>query len=193
MTIQSGYLTTLPTNILLGSMVIYIDGTAAYGATQGEPTVSLPHEYENTNFDGKIGIPIVGLDRRVGGTPFIEGTFIELTTAKALQLEPGGSSATVSTVTTVTPGLYGEYLVAANYLENVRAVCRLGGTSAGIVAIEFDWALLMVDSLTGQSASNGQIKLRFEARQASNAASLGVAPYSIKMSDTLQNIVTPDP
>jgi hypothetical protein len=96
-------------------------------------------------------------------------------------------------ITTITPKLYGEFLVAANYKENVRAVCRLGGSSAGIVAIEFDWALLIVETVTGQSAGNGTVKLKFEARQAANAASLGVAPYSIKVSDTLANIVTPDP
>jgi hypothetical protein len=192
MTILSGYTTSLPTNVLLGSMVIYIDGIAAYGATQGDPSVSLPREFDNLAFDGKL-LPIVGLDRKVDGVPTIEGTFIELTTTKALDLEPGGSSATASTVTTITPGLYGEFLVAANYKENVRAVCRLGGPAAGIVAIEFDWALVLVETLQGSSAGNGAIKLTIQARQAAAAASLGVPLHTIKMADTLQSIVTPDP
>lgn len=191
MTILSGLLTALPTDVLLGSMVIYIDGTAAYGATQGEPVVNLPHEYDNLSFDGKIGIPIVGLDRRMGGTPSIEGTFIELNATKALDLEPGGTSGSSGGVQTITPKLLGEFLGSSDYKQNVRAVCRRGG--GGIVAVEFDWALLIIDTITGASAGNGSVKLRFEARQVSDAASLGVAPYSIKLAVDLQTIVTPDP
>lgn len=192
MTILSGYSATLPTNVLLGSMVIYIDGVAAYGATQGEPTVNLAREFDNLEFDGKM-LPIVGLDRKTSGVPSIEGTFIELTAAKALDLEPGGASAASGGITTITPGLYGEFLVAANYKENVRAICRLGGASAGIVSFEFDWALLLVDSVVGDGMKNGAIKLRFEARQDAAAASLGVPLHKIKMAPDLATIFAADP
>lgn len=192
MTILSGYASTLPTNVLLGSIVIYIDGNTAYGASQGEFTVALPREYQNLEFDGKL-IPIVGLDRRISGVPVIEGTFIEMTAAKALDLEPGGSTASSGGITTITPGLYGEFLAANQYKENVRAVIRLGGSAAGILAIEMNYALLIVDSIAGASAGNGSVKLKLEARQDAAAASLGVAPYTIKMADALSTIVTADP
>ena len=191
MTILSTYTTSLPTNVLLGSAVLYIDGATPWGVSQGEITMNLPHEYENLPFDGKI-IPIVGLDRRLGGVPSFEGTFIEMTAAKALELEPGGATATASSVTTITPALYAEFLVAANYKENVRVALRMGGSSAGIVVVEFDWGLLLMESMTGASAGNGSYKVRFEARQATNAASLGVAPYTIKLATDIATIVTPD-
>jgi hypothetical protein len=99
-----------------------------WGVSQGEPTINLPHEYDNLDFDGKLGLPIVGLDRRKAGQiPFFEGTFIEMTAARALELEPGGTSAVAGGVTTVTPKKYGEFLVAADYKENVRLVFRMAG------------------------------------------------------------------
>jgi hypothetical protein len=191
MTILSTYTTSLPTNVLLGSAVLYIDSATPWGVSQGEITMNLPHEYENLPFDGKL-IPIVGLDRRMGGIPSFEGTFIEMTAAKALELEPGGTTATASSVTTITPALYAEFLAAAAYKENVRVAMRMGGSAAGIVVVEFDWGLLQLESMAGASAGNGSYKVRFEARQATNAASLGVAPYTIKLADVMQTIVTPD-
>jgi hypothetical protein len=193
MTIISGYASTLPTNVLLGPAVLYIDGTTAWGASQGGITMNLPHEYENLPFDGKM-IPIVGLDRRMGGIPSFEGTFVEMTAARALELEPGGTTATASTVTTITPKLYGEFLAAADYKENVRVVWRMGGTSSQLCVVEFDWGLLQVSEIASDGTNgNGTYKVKFEARQAAAAASLGVAPYTIKIADTIANIVTPDP
>ena len=191
MTILSGYTASLPINVLLGSMVIYIDGAVAYGATQGDPSVNLPQEYENLAFDGKMS-PMVGLDRPLAGLPSIEGTFIEMTAAKALDLVPGGTTASSGGITTITPPDRGGFLVAADYKQNVRAVCRLGGASAGIVAIEFDWALLIVESLAGQSAGNGMVKLRFEARLDA-AAAVGAPLFKIKMAADLATIVAADP
>jgi hypothetical protein len=190
----SGYVTTLPTNVILGSCVLYIDGNTPWGVSQGEPTINLPHEYENLDFDGKLGLPIVGLDRRKAGQiPFFEGTFIEMTAARALELEPGGTSAVAASVTTVTPKKYGEFLVAADYKENVRLVFRMAGASAGICLVEFDWGLLLLESIVGASAGNGSYKVRFEARQPANVSDLGTAPYTIKLAADLATVVTPDP
>lgn len=189
----SGYLSDLPVNVMLGSWVVAIDSATAFGASQGECTVTIPREYENLDFDGKLNLPIVGLDRRIGGAPTIEGTFIEVTAAKGLQFEPGGTSATASSITTITPGTYGDFLAADQYLENVRAFTRLGGAAAGILCVEFNYALLTVDSFTGSGKGNGSYKMKFEARQASNAASLGVAPYSIKFAASIAAIQTADP
>jgi hypothetical protein len=192
MTIQSGYASTLPTNVLLGPAVLYIDSATPWGVSQGGINISLPHEYENQAFDGKM-IPIVGLDKRVGGIPAFEGTFIEMTAARALELEPGGTTATVSTITTITPKLYGEFLASSAYKENVRVAMRMGGSSAGLVVVEFDWGLLQVSEIASDGTNgNGTYKVRFEARQAADAASLGVAPYTIKIVDTISALVSAD-
>jgi hypothetical protein len=54
MPILSGFsAAALLADALLGSLVISIDAATAYGATSGEPVVTIPHEYDNLNFDGK--------------------------------------------------------------------------------------------------------------------------------------------
>jgi hypothetical protein len=189
MPILSGYSSTLPTDALLGSMVIYIDGNAAFGASANEPSVSLPRTYENLPFDGKL-LPKVGLDRKVDGVPVISGTFIELNATKALALEPDGATATSGGIDTITPGDYGEFLTSGDYVQNVRAVMRRGG--GGIVAVEFDWALIILDTIQGASAGNGTVQLTIEARQAA-AAALGAPLHTIKFAADLATIVTADP
>src|SRR4051812_36964840 len=104
MTQVTGYANSLPTNYLVGPAVLYIDSATPYGVSVGGITINLPHEYENVAFDGKL-VPIVGLDRRIGGVPSFEATFCEMTSAKALDLEPGGTTATASSVETITPKL----------------------------------------------------------------------------------------
>lgn len=188
--IQSGFSASLPTDVILGSMVICIDGTAVYGATSGEPTVNLPRTFDNLAFDGKL-LPIIGLDRKIDGVPSIEGSFIELNTTKGLDLEPGGTTATSGGITTITPGNYGDFLATDQYKQNVRAVCRRGG--GGVVAIEFDYALFIVDTMQGASADKGMVKIRIEARQDSAAASLGVPLHKIKFAADLATIVAADP
>jgi hypothetical protein len=186
----SGYSAQLPTDVILGSLIILVNATTAYGATSGEVTVNLPHEYVNLDFDGKIGIPIVGLDRRMGGVPSIEATMIEINATKALALEPGGTTATAGAVTTITPKRYGDLLQTSDYLTNVRAGFRRGG--GGVCVVEFDYALLIVDSIMGASADKGAIKIRLEARQDPTAAltDLGSPPYTIKLASAFTDIVS---
>lgn len=190
MTLLTGYTSALPTDVILGSLVLAIDSATIYGATQGEPIVHIPHEFENLDFDGKM-IPMVGLDRRVYSDVYIEGTFMELNSTKLLDLEPAGASATASSVETITPGLLGEFLVAGNYKENVRAFMRTGANA--IICVEFNYGLLRVESITGSGASKGAVKVRFDARQDTAAASLGVAPYVLKKAATIAAIVAADP
>lgn len=188
---------TLPTDTLLGTMVLSIDAATAYGVTNGEPAVNLPRNYENLDFDGKI-YPIVGLDRPMPtAAPFIEGTFIEINATKAADLEPGGTSVTdgVTNITTITPPVAGDFLVGTPgagyaYKENVRAYCRRA--SGGIVLVEFDFALMWCDTFTTASGK-GQVKIRIEARQDKAAANLGVAPYTIKLAPDLATVHTADP
>lgn len=188
--ILSGYSASVLTDAILGSMVIFIDGNAAYGATSGEPVVNLPRTFENLAIDGKI-LPIAGLDRKVDGVPSIEGSFMELNPTKGLDLEPGGTSATSGGITTITPGNVGDFLGIGEYKQNVRAICRRAG--GGVVSFEFDYALMIVDSAVGAGADKGMVKVRFEARQDPAAASLGVPLHKIKFAADLATIVAADP
>lgn len=189
MTQLSAYATTLPAQAMLGPAVVFIDSATAWAVSQGGIRLTLPREYSNFDFDGKL-LPIAGLDRRMGGTPGFEGTFVEITAARILELEPAGSTATASSVVTVTPGLYGEFLATSDYKQNVRLAMRLGGTT-DLIVVEFDYGLLKWEDI-GSDGTNGTYKVSFEARQAANAASLGVAPYTIKYA-TMANIVAADP
>lgn len=187
MTQISGFTPALPTNIILGPAVLYIDGVTAWGVSKGGLTLNLPKEYENTEFDGKLS-PIAGLDRRMGGIPSFEGTFLEMTAARALELEPGGTSATTSGVTVITPKLLGEFLdPAADYKKNVRIAMRMGASASGLVVVEFDLGLLICDKIAGDP-KDPSYTVKFEGRQDPAAASLGVSMYSIKLAATMTAI-----
>lgn len=190
MTALSGYSSSLPTDVILGSLVLYIDSATAYGASQGEVTVNIPREWESLPYDGSLGIPKVGLIRKVYSEISIEGTFIELNSTKVLDLEPGGATATASSVETITPGDAGEFIATNQFKENVRAVMRRGG--GGIVAVEFNLAILSVTSITGSGPGNGSVQLKLTAVQAA-ASAPGVMPYTIKLAADLATIVSADP
>jgi hypothetical protein len=123
--------------------------------------------------------------------PSIEGNFIEVNATKALDLEPGGTTASAGGITTITPALYGDFLPTSAYKENVRAFMRRA--TGGIICIEFNYAIIIVDTLTGASADKGMIKMRFEARQDDAASSLGLAPYTIKLAADMATINAADP
>lgn len=170
---------TLPDDVILDSAVLKIGG-AIYGVSSGDITTNLAHTFENVDFDGKI-FPIVGLDRRSPGVPFFEGTFIEINATKAADLEPGSTAATVDTVTTITPAAAGDLLPEAAYTEDVSVTVRRGG--GGLAAIKFAFALVYGDSVLGKNNAKGEVHLRFEARQAADAANLGVVPYVIEITE----------
>lgn len=188
--ILTGFSATLPTDTLLGTMVLLFDSAIAYGATSGEPTVNLPKTFENLAFDGKI-LPRVGLDRKIDGVPSIDGVFFEMNTTKAGDLEPNSSTVSSGGIDTITPGNYGDFLPQAAYKENVRAICRRGG--GGIVAIEFDWALVYAESMQGASTEKAQIKMHIEARQGQSVTDLGAPLHRIKLAASIDVIVAADP
>lgn len=190
MTALSGYSSSLPTDVILGSLVLAIDSTSYYGVTQGEPTVNIPREFQMLPYDGSLGIPMQGLERKMWSEVYIEGTFVELNATKLLDLEPGGSTATSGGITTVTPGTYGEFLAANQYKENVRMVMRRGG--GGVVLVEFNYARITVQSITGSGPGNGTISLRIDAVQVAGAAP-GDPPYSLKLAADLATIQAADP
>lgn len=197
MTLLTGYLDTLPDDVLLGTAILMV-GAVKVGATRGSPTWNSNITYTNLEFDGKQA-PVKGLDRRIQGEPIMAGTLIEFgPTGSGLQipkLEPGSSSAdtgvTPDTLTTITPKAGGLFMVDGDYLQDVRLLYRRGILAAAGVkhyaAILFPWAFVhRYGPIQAGAAANTEATIPFEiAARLDPAGSLDVAPYKIELRESL--------
>ncbi len=159
----TGFTSTFPTDVLIDSGVLYV-GASVFGAFQGGLKFDPAAEYLNTEFDGKRS-PIKLLDRKSKMAPVISGTVIQLSTANVLQIEPG---ATVSATgawtgsTSYLPKRAASYLVAGDYLSDVRAIWLRGG--GAFVQVRFQSALLTKYDITSQDGQEVAIALEIQAR-----------------------------
>lgn len=173
---------TLPTDILLDTGIVYLDGASTPWGVMRNVTPNLPSDWKNAadDVDGAI-YPIVGLDRRTGGVATIEGELVELDAAKLGALEPGSASATVTTTTTVTPAGAGDFLASGAY-HAARVAFRRG--DGKFVIVKFAHALITMSGMTGQKNGTASAKIKIEARQDAAAANTGVAPYVLIFAST---------
>ena len=178
---------TLPTDIMLDTGVVYLDGVTTPWGVMRNVTPNLPQEWKNAadDVDGAI-YPIVGLDRRTGGVATIEGELVEFDAAKLGILEPGSSSAVVGGTTTITPKGAGDFLAGTTSSSGpyhaARVAFRRGDGTYAIV--KFAHALITQSGWTGQKNGVASAKLKIEARQDAAAANTGVAPYVIILAAT---------
>jgi hypothetical protein len=159
----TGYTTNFPTDVLIDSGVLYV-GASVFGAFQGGLKFDPGVEYINTNFDGKRS-PVKLLDRKNNTMPKITGTVIQLSTTNVTQIEPGATVATGGGWTGSTsylPKRAGAYLVAGDYLTDVRAIWLRGG--GNFVQVRFPAALLTKYDITSQDGQEVAIALEIEAR-----------------------------
>ena len=195
----SGYTSTLPTDVLLDSGVLYI-GATVWGAFSGgikfDPGVS----YRNVDFDGKRS-PVKGLDRVTMRMPKISGTIIQLTpTAGApvaggvAQIEPGAVTQAAGAWTGYTsyePKDAGQLLAAGDYLTDVRAIWQRGGatnTTGSVVQVRFPVALVTKYDIAGQDGAEAAIAIEIEARldpTLSGFTGMGSAPFRIEYGTTV--------
>lgn len=182
----SGYLSTLPTDVLLDTGILYLNSSTAYGVSDGGIAFDPGKEWQNIDFDGKRS-PMYGLDRVVGYMPKVSGTLIALNATTALNLEPGGSSSTVGGVTTITPASASGLLSQASppYLQNVRVAYQRGG--GGLVIVRFEYGLWTKWSLRGQDKEKARIDFEIEARLSplAGASPTDTPPYQIQLAATL--------
>lgn len=177
----TGFTTTFPTDVLLDSGVLYV-GATVFGAFQGGLKFDPGVEYLNTNFDGKRS-PVRLLDRKSNQMPKITGTVIQLSTTNVAQIEPG-ASATASGAwtgsTSYLPKRAASYLVAGDYLTDVRAIWLRGG--GNFVQVRFPSGLLMKYDVTSQDGQEVAIAIEIEARldMSVSGANTGDAPYRIE-------------
>ncbi len=174
----TGFTSTFPSDVLIDSGVLYI-GTAVMGAFQGGLKFDPGVEYLNTTFDGKRS-PVRLLDRKSNQMPKITGTVIQLSTGNVAQIEPGASVTAAGAWTASTsylPKRAGSFLVAGDYLTDVRAVWLRGAGT--FVQVRFPSALLLKYDVTSQDGQEVAISLEIEARLDMDVtgANVGDAPY----------------
>lgn len=188
----TGYTSTLPSDILLDSGVLYV-GATVFGAFAGGIKFDPGVTYRNAEFDGKRS-PVRLLDRVTMRMPKISGTVIQLSTTNVAQIEPGATVATTGAwtgSTSYTGKAAGPLLVAGDYLSDVRAIWQRGGataTAGSYVQVRFPSALCIKYDVTGQDGSEVAIALEIEARldpTLSGFTNIGSAPFRIEYLTTL--------
>lgn len=187
----TGYTSTLPSDILLDSGVLYIGAagsSSVFGAFAGGLKFDPGVTYRNADFDGKRS-PVAGLDRVTMRMPKISGTCIQLSTTNIAQIEPGAATATTGAWTTSTsyaPKAAGPLVAPGDYLSNVRLIFQRGGTTAATgsyVQVRFPSALCTKYDMTGQDGAEVAIALEIEARldpNISGFSAIGTAPFRIE-------------
>lgn len=195
----SGYTSTLPTDVLLDSGVLYI-GSTVFGAFAGGLKFDPGVTYRNMDFDGKRS-PVKQLDRVTMRMPKISGTVIQLSpdsatlvSGKVNVIEPAATTNATgawSGSTSYEPKAAGNLLVANDYISNVRAIWQRGSSTASTgayVQVRFPSALVTKYDMTGSEGAEVAIAIEIEARldtALSGFTSVGAAPFRIEYLTTI--------
>lgn len=188
----TGYTSSLPSDILIDSGVLYV-GATVFGAFAGGLKFDPGVTYRAAEFDGKRS-PVKGLDRVTMRMPKISGTCIQLSTTNVGQIEPGATTATTGAWTASTsyaPKSAGQLLASGDYLSDVRLIYQRGGatSSAGsYVQVRFPSGLCTKYDMTGQDGAEIAIALEIEARldpTISGFSNIGTAPFRIEYLTTV--------
>ena len=188
----TGYTSSLPSDILLDSGVLYV-GATVFGAFAGGLKFDPGVTYRNADFDGKRS-PVEGLDRVTMRMPKISGTVIQLSTTNVAQIEPAAATTATGAWTGSTsyePKSAGQLLVSGDYLSDVRCIWQRGGatSSAGsYVQVRFPSGLCTKYDITGQDGAEVAIAIEIEARldpTLSGFSAIGSAPFRIEYLTTV--------
>ena len=176
-------ITKFPSDILYGCGIIFIGSTKS-GVTEGEPKWDPNVTFQPVTFDGQHA-PIKGLYRQFHGEPKISFTMKELgdaTTGNQLaKLEPGSTSATVSTTTTVTPAKSGILVASGSYLTDFRILWERGSSGSGVYfAVHFPVALVTKYGIQGQNKKDAQIPVEVVGCLDMTTAGITDAAYNLE-------------
>jgi hypothetical protein len=191
----TGYTSTLPSDVLLDSGVLYA-GTTVFGAFAGGLKFDPGFTYRNVDFDGKRS-PVKAIDRRMMQVPKLTGTVIQLSTTNVGQIEAGATVATGVTAVTAAGGWTGAsssytpkraagLLAAGDYLSDIRAIWLRGAGT--FVQVYFKSALCTKYDITSQDGAEVAIAIEIEARLdfgATGYTNVGDAPYRIEYLTTV--------
>ena len=167
---ESGYTTTMPTDVLLDTGVLML-AAVVVGVSRGGLTFDPGIELRNVPYDGKKA-PVVGLDRITSRAPRISGTLLEASGADFINYEPGAATPDV------TLAKQGALLAAGVYLTTLALLFHRGG--GGTVVVTFAKALCVKYDVVGQVDGEAEIACEFEARAVHGATpDEGTVPYTI--------------
>lgn len=177
----SGYSSTLPDEVLIGTGVLY-KGNTVFGVTRGGIRFDPGKTMRNVPYDGQRA-PRQGLDRVESYAPRIFGTFIQFTAAKFADFEPGSTNAS----DVITPQTAGELLADADYFDEdtgteLRWLVELtDGTYWDVI---FPVALIERYEVTGKNEEETEIACEFAAR-AKDDDTEGTPPYKTRFLATV--------
>lgn len=175
----SGFATTLPADVVLDAGVLSINGTT-FGVSRGGIRWRANEAWQNIDFDGKRS-DIAGLDRKITDEQIIEGTFIEMSKAKAaIYLNHGGIAgagsltlAAAGALTLAAAGSYSAYgdgipmpasqlCTEGQYADDVRVTWIQGdGTT---VYVKLLMAYVAEWRIVGKEKDAAEISAVFKAR-----------------------------
>lgn len=155
----SGYLTTLPTNVVLDEGVVYINSTTAFGVTDGPISYDTGEGWQNLPFAGKR-CDVALLDRIIERNPKFSFDMISISSGTSPVLVTGSTQ--TGTPLIVTPHAASSLLAAGDYEDNVKVYFKQGGgTYFGIV---FAKALVKMTGVTGRDKNSALLRVEIEAR-----------------------------
>lgn len=190
----TGYLSTLPTDVLINPAMVAINFTAI-GVTKGGVKFDPAMSFENPEFDGKHS-SIYLLDRKIVGTPKASFTMIEFGAAASgsqiSKLEPGSTAASTTSTTagdtyTVTPLTGGSFLASGSYQSNFRLIWDRGVGSGNqrYLCLLFAKALFSKYNINGAGTDLATIDVEVEARKDMSSGAVTDVPYQIELRQTL--------
>lgn len=174
----SGYSSSLPTDVLLDSGVLYIGGSV-FAATRGGLQFNPTKELRNVEFDGKRSA-VKGLDRTTMVAPVISGTVIELSPTDITTFEPGATTvAGVSGITRYIGKRASTLYTSSDYITDVRVIWERG--NGQYVQVRFAAGLVRSWQLAGTDNEEAAIQIELEARLDMTVSGANVTdmPYTI--------------
>jgi hypothetical protein len=181
----NGYTLDTPTQILIGSGVVYRAGVP-WSTSRGGLRVELIRELREVEFDGRRA-PVAGLDRVVTYGIRVTATFLELNVLQSQRYEQGIVASVSLGNSTLTPRDANQFFPAGAYItDTLVAFQRSDGT---LVGFRIPKAFVGY-TLAGEDKSEAGIDTTFEARADLSVLGIADAPYTIEF-DT-SGVVEPE-
>lgn len=157
---RTGYAhTTTPGAVLLGPAVLYVSGIP-HSASRGV-RVEFETEWRTPPIAG-LSTPIAGLDRVVGYSVRVTGTFLELGPAQIQRMMQGEAGVVAGALTTYSGRSAGVYLPTAGYVEDVTV--RLKDGAGNLHAVKIPSAHVTTWPVTGDDRATVGVAVTLDAR-----------------------------
>lgn len=156
----SGYVSTVPSDVVWDEGVMYINSSTAFGVSKGPWRYDPAERWQNLEFAGKRS-PVAGLDRVVERMPSVTGTLIAISTTTSPVIFAGSSQAGTNP-TTITPIAASGLLASGSLQSTVRFAWKKGNGDYFIV--KFAKALMRLTAISGADKDAVEFEMSIEAR-----------------------------